>query len=106
MIHRDLNQELKEKFKIVESLSRLFIENHLPLLSLDKHKFLIDIAYFVKSFGLQGLFHTLKLIHKLFDHQDSNIMLDCKNLHCIQCYHYFMDIYFYSDPESKLSCTC
>jgi hypothetical protein len=106
MLERGESFEVKKKVSLVENLSLLYMEKGLPLGLIDKDEFLTNIAYFVKSYSLSGLNQTLKLFHQIFEHQDSNIVLECKNLHCIQCYYYFVDIYFFEGPSPNCQCTC
>ena len=106
MLEPSKTSELKSKVALIENLSKLYLEKSLPVNIIDKEGFLRNIAYYAKSYSLAGLNETLKLYHKIFEHQDSNIVLECKNLHCIQCYNYFVDIYFYDGPSSNCKCTC
>lgn len=92
----------KDMLTMIDVLSTFIMNNGIELTEM-RDEFTNSIAQYVQINTLKGLKKVIEVFHKLLCHQGSSIRLDCKSLHCIECYSYFVGADFYNDSTV---CTC
>lgn len=96
------NTPLSNYRSLANRLAKIMNDNNI-LFSTCRDQFYQTFIEYVKEESLKGMEECIKIFHKIYNHQDSYIVLSCKFRHCIECYSYFTQEYF---DSNKLFCTC
>lgn len=89
-------RKVNDMLMMIKYLSEFIVKHGIEITE-SRTEFIQNLIFYVHVNTLKGLKDVVNVFHKVLKHQDSFMRLTCKQLHCIECYNYFVNDDFYNE---------